>query len=226
MQATRCRCNGENGQSFTVPGVTSWFILSDMAKLYRKTEKGQSEVATRANRLSPRYRAALIMVDGKRTDAELSGMIPAEPESTLAWLTESGFIELASTSANTSRWQNSTAGNTTVAPSTLEDSRGTGRPSGDAVHAPHASASGAINSIADGPPASRLPIERIKRDAVRDMTNLLGPAVEALAIKIERANSREELKGLLDMACQSIANTRGREKAREFAAKYVDGLMV
>lgn len=65
-----------------------------MATVYRKTEKGQREIETRAHRLLPRLRSALILVDGRKTDAELTGMILAETAATLASLLADGFIEV------------------------------------------------------------------------------------------------------------------------------------
>jgi hypothetical protein len=68
-----------------------------MSTIYRKTDKGQSEIDTRASRLVPRLRQALILVDGRRTDVELSKLILAEPEATLAALAQQGFIEAIAT---------------------------------------------------------------------------------------------------------------------------------
>jgi hypothetical protein len=68
-----------------------------MATVYRKTAKGQAEIDTRAHRLVPRLRTALILVDGKRGDAELAKLIFAEPQQTLQTLLDDGFIEVAGT---------------------------------------------------------------------------------------------------------------------------------
>lgn len=65
-----------------------------MAIRYRKTPKGVDEVQTRAHRLPPRARGALILVDGQRTDEELARLIPVQAAETLAALAEAGFIEL------------------------------------------------------------------------------------------------------------------------------------
>ncbi len=188
-----------------------------MANLYRKTEKGQAEVTTRANRLPPRYRAALIMVDGKRTEDELSGMIPAEPESTLRWLTDSGFIERLDGSANTSVW-----GTTGVGTDSVQDKSALAAAKSDAKTATPP----ATSVWPEGPSASRTPIDRIKKDAVRELLGMVGPMAESLAVKIERARSREELKPLLEMGYKTIANTRGTTAANEFHARYIEGLMV
>jgi hypothetical protein len=65
-----------------------------MTTIYRKTAKGRAEIDTRAHRLSPRLRGALIVVDGQRAVAELSGMIAGDAESALQQLLADGFIEV------------------------------------------------------------------------------------------------------------------------------------
>jgi hypothetical protein len=65
-----------------------------MATIYRKTGKGQAEIDTRVFRLSPRMRAALIMVDGHRSDVELAKLIPGGPAAALQALLADGFIEV------------------------------------------------------------------------------------------------------------------------------------
>ncbi len=70
-----------------------------MATVYRKTDKGVAEITTRAHRLAPRYRSALILVDGKKTDEDLHKLILGEPEQTLTGLLAEGFIEVLATLA-------------------------------------------------------------------------------------------------------------------------------
>ena len=65
-----------------------------MPTIFRKTAKGVTEIETRAHRLAPRMRSALIMVDGKRSDADLRPLIQQQPDETLAALAEQGFIEM------------------------------------------------------------------------------------------------------------------------------------
>ena len=65
-----------------------------MPTIFRKTAKGVTEIETRAHRLAPRMRSALIMVDGKRSDADLRPLIAQQPDETLAALAEQGFIEV------------------------------------------------------------------------------------------------------------------------------------
>ena len=65
-----------------------------MATIYRKTEKGQTEIETRLFRLLPRLRTALILVDGHRNDGELAKLLPGDPVATLQSLLADGFIEV------------------------------------------------------------------------------------------------------------------------------------
>lgn len=66
-----------------------------MPTIYRKTEKGQIEIETRVNRLVPRLRSALIMVDGKRTDDDLRKLISGDGEEALQTLLEMAYTEVA-----------------------------------------------------------------------------------------------------------------------------------
>ncbi|HSV68843.1 MAG TPA: hypothetical protein VLI72_01925 [Methylibium sp.] len=64
-----------------------------MPIVYRKTDKGINEIATRAHRLVPRLRSALILVDGKRGDDALGKLILPPADGVLASLLADGFIE-------------------------------------------------------------------------------------------------------------------------------------
>jgi len=71
-----------------------------MPIVYRKTAKGQDEIATRAHRLQPRLRQALILVDGRRSAEEFARMLP-QADDVLRALIEGGFVEAAGTAAPT-----------------------------------------------------------------------------------------------------------------------------
>ncbi len=66
-----------------------------MPTSFRKTAKGQTEIETRAHRLTPRLRGLLILVDGKRDEAALAALVPVpqQAEGLLAELVSQGFIE-------------------------------------------------------------------------------------------------------------------------------------
>ena len=163
-----------------------------MPTIFRKTAKGVTEIETRAFRLAPRMRSALIMVDGKRSDADLRPLIQQQPDETLAALAEQGFIEVLAR---------------TPAP-------------GQAPRA--APASSAAPAIAAAPARPALDFEAQRRAAVRVLNDQLGPGAETLAIRMERARTAEELRPLLATAAQLIANARGRAAGEAYAARFAD----
>jgi hypothetical protein len=65
-----------------------------MTTIYRKTAKGQTEIETRAHRLSPRLRGALIVIDGRRSQSDLAKLIPGDVDATLQQLEADGFIDV------------------------------------------------------------------------------------------------------------------------------------
>ncbi len=62
--------------------------------IYRKTAKGQAEIETRAHRLPPRLRGALIVVDGQRSAQDLAKLIPGDAAACLEQLLADGFIDV------------------------------------------------------------------------------------------------------------------------------------
>ncbi|MFN9744062.1 MAG: hypothetical protein ACK57B_00245 [Betaproteobacteria bacterium] len=154
-----------------------------MPLIYRKTAKGLSEIETRANRLPPRLRSALIVVDGKRNLAELRPLI-LQPDETLAALAEQGFIEAVREAAPPP-------------------------PPPPAPAPAPAAAAGSANEF-----------DQTRRAAVRTLNDLLGPAAESMAIKMEKARNLGELTPLLMQAAQAVANMRGRGAAEAFAKRF------
>ena len=70
-----------------------------MPIIYRKTAKGLAEIETRVYRLSPRLRSVLIMIDGKRSDAELLQMLPQAADALAALVQDDFIAEFARVSA-------------------------------------------------------------------------------------------------------------------------------
>lgn len=164
-----------------------------MTTVYRKSAKGLHEIETRANRLAPRLRTALILVDGRRTDAELRNLIQAEPDATLLALLEAGYIEVVAS-----------APGAPAAPVSL--SRGPGPVPAAAPAAADAAAFAAR-----------------QRGAVRHLTDQLGPLAEAAALRIEKARSWDELRPALEFGQRLLQTARGGAVAAQFAAQFIDG---
>jgi hypothetical protein len=164
-----------------------------MPTLYVKTADGLNEIETRARRISPRARSALILVDGKRTAADIGKMIQQADE-TLQSLLELGLIEVSATKPAEKVPDR-------PAPSTPEAFR-------DTAPAPAA------------PPPTET-VESQRREAVRAVNDLLGPQAESLAIRLEAARNRDELRAALERAAEYIANARGTQSAQQFASRFL-----
>jgi hypothetical protein len=147
-----------------------------MSTIYRKTALGLDEMETRSRRLSPRLRAALIMIDGKREDDELRKIITQHADETLQALIEMGLIEAV------------------------------------AVLPPRPAVS----------PAQAISFEALRRSAVHDLNESLGPEGESLALKMERASDLRQLRPLLETAVTVIGNARGGGAAAKFALKFIE----
>jgi len=165
-----------------------------MATIYRKTAKGHSEIETRAQRLSPRLRSALILIDGRRSDDEVRKLIPQQADETLQLLVEQGFIEII--------------GITQQAP---------------VARAPQAAARPAEAAPPVAAPA--LPprdFATTRAQAVRLFTDMVGPMAEALAMKMERARSPDELRPLVQTAQRIIGNARGGQAAADYGTRFLN----
>jgi hypothetical protein len=164
-----------------------------MATVYRKTEKGQTEIATRQHHLAMKLRSALIMVDGKRTDEELLRMIPGDAQDVLQTLLSQGFIEVISVTAHRPA-PAAGRGPDTVPPA---DSTLTGGPSGsDYV--------------------------TLRQQAARFVTEQLGPMGDDLSMRMEKAKTWADIKPLLIMAQRVLQDNRGPTTAEAFRIRFLD----
>lgn len=159
-----------------------------MPLIYRKTAKGLTEIETRAHRLPPRLRSALILVDGRRDVNDLKPLLMQQAEETLGTLAEQGFIEAVGESAPPPP---------PAAP-----------PPPPPAPAPKAASSAGTD------------FDNTRRAAVRALNDLLGPAAESIAMKMEKARNLAELVPLLTQAAQSVAAMRGRAAAEDFARRF------
>jgi hypothetical protein len=181
--------------------------------IYSKTAKGVAEVAARSGALTPAMRRVLIMVDGRRTAAELELVArDGEFEGIVAALLEKGMIEQTGTvEADIPDWVDDDEEATVL----MESPRGP-----DAVPALRAAAQ-AVAAPAPAPaPAPAEPktptLDERKRMAVRALYDRLGPYGEEPAARIQECKTLEELGEKLTHACRRIALFRGEQAAREY----------
>ena len=57
--------------------------------------------------------------------------------------------------------------------------------------------------------------------AVRLFTDMVGPMAEALALKMERTRSPDELRPLVQTAQRIIGNTRGGQAAADYGTRLL-----
>lgn len=153
--------------------------------VYAKTPKGVAEVAARSGGLSLAARRVLIMVDGKRTVAELTPLArPGEIEAILETLVAQGYVQPV----------NSAAERTSAA------AEPGGTESGD--------------ELAEERPVATL--EAVKRRAVRELSDRLGPDAEVMALRIEQCRTVDELRQRLHEAERLVAGILGEAHGQEF----------
>jgi hypothetical protein len=158
--------------------------------IYRKTEKGRNEIATRANKLGLRERTMLIMVDDKTTRAGLlaKNSHPTS-EGILNSLLADGYIEVASATE--------AAGAAPAAPPPA-----TGEPATFAAAAVQVEVS----------------MESASRFACRALVTYLGPGADDLTALVEKCKGVEELRTRLEKCRDVIQAMAGRRKSEEFWA--------
>lgn len=158
--------------------------------IYRKTEKGRTEIATRVNRLGLRERTMLIMVDDKTTRAGLlaKNSHPTS-EGILNTLLADGYIEIAS--------------GTEVASSSP---------------APATPAPAAAPTVAPPAPDVEVSLQSASRYACRALVTFLGPGADDLTALVEKCKDVGELTARFEKCRDVIQAMAGKRKAEEFWA--------
>lgn len=179
-------------------------------RTFRKTSKGLAEIETRANKLPVRLRSVLIMVDGRLQERELHRVIGDALGTLLQELLSGGFIEPVGGTGETG-------------PGSLPAAAPAPAPKAVPAAAPAPAPAPAAEAAAAQATRSLGPTEflALRREAVRSLTDQIGPMAEALAVKMENARGWNDLKPLLVIGAQILANTRGRAAAEAFAARFI-----
>lgn len=161
-----------------------------MATVYRKTDKGRREIETRADRLLPRLRSVLIVIDGRRDERQLRPLVAGDLEAALGALLQGGYIE----------------------PSAVLDDR--------AARAAEPPGGARIEAAAPAPAAQSL--DERRREAARFLNDRLGPAGEAIAVRVESSRSALDLGAALDRAELLLRQLEGAAAATAFRQKFID----
>lgn len=165
--------------------------------IYRKTEKGRTEIATRANKLGLRERSMLIMVDDKSSRRELLQKNPhPTSEGILNDLLAQGFIETVMSGGDVPEAAAPPEAPPTTAPP----------PAAPAVAA------------APRDPTIEVSMVSAARFASRALVTYLGPSADELAAMVEKAKNPAELGKTMEKCRDVIQAMAGRRKAEEFWA--------
>jgi hypothetical protein len=171
-------------------------VMAD-AGIYRKTEKGRNEIATRANKLGLRERTMLIMVDDKTTRA---GLVAKNTHPTsdgiINDLLARGYIEVVRDTA---------AADAAPAPATAEPAAAAPPPA-------------AADPAAPGAAPVEVSMQSASRYACRTLVTLLGPGADDLTTLVEKCKSVEELTARFEKCRDVIQAMAGKRKADEFWA--------
>ena len=158
--------------------------------IYRKTAKGSEAIANRQSGLGPRHRSLLIMMDGRRSVAELApvGSALGDVTELMQVLVAEGLIEPLQQPAPAS------------APAPL---------------AAAASAPAPLAAAAD-PAKARISLSHAQRHAVRLLNDLLGPGAAELCMKLEASKTGQEFRAALQRTEAVLRDAVGPKKAERF----------
>jgi len=158
--------------------------MLDDRLVYAKTARGIAEVGTRSDAVSLAARRVLIMIDGKRTLAELAPLSSTGDIGPIVEQLEAqGMVQLVS------------AGEPTNPP--------TGPGAVDAAE-----------DLADERLVASL--DALKRRAVRELSDRLGPDAEVMAVRIEHCRTTDDLRQRLLEAERLVAGMLGDAQAQDF----------
>ena len=176
---------------------------------FKKTEKGQAEIESAARQLPQRLRMVLVLVDGKRSAADLQQLLAAATPEALRSLLDEGYIAA------------------TPAPPRRSSSPAT--PSTPSTQAPQsvfrASVMPSRFDVASRPGTEAATDEQ-RAQIERSLRRALGPTADSLIETVRKARTVGDLIEVLKTAQRAISNARGKDIAEEFASRYgsLDGL--
>jgi hypothetical protein len=170
--------------------------MLDRTATYHKSDKGLEAIGKRAGgELSPRQRSMLILVDGRRSFAELSrlGSVLGDAHLLLAQLEVEGYIEPGEPR--------------------------TGPPSAPApLNSDFGGLDGATSRPAPlAPTALHVPLQQAQRFAVDKLSDLLGPAGDDLCDYIQATGSEQEFRAAVRRTEAILRELVGPELATQFS---------
>ncbi len=168
----------------------------DDGLVFAKTERGVAEVAQRAAGLSMMERRILIMTDGVRTVADLALLVkPGEIAGLLGRLEALGLVHRIGGFTAVQRPLRAAEPVATGFGATDEAEATSSLPAGD---------------------RNLLTVDEVKRRAVRELNDRLGPEAESMALRFENCRGADELRDRLREAERLVAGFLGEPAAQDF----------
>lgn len=177
---------------------------------FKKTEKGQAEIESTARQLPQRLRMVLVLVDGKRSAADLQQMLAAATPEALRSLLDEGYI------AATPAPRRSSSGSKSNATA----------PSSEAPASMFKASVMPSRFDVASRPGTEAATDEQRAQIERSLRRALGPTADSLIETVRQARTVGDLIEVLKTAQRAIANARGKDIAEEFASRYgsLDGL--
>lgn len=185
--------------------------------VFDKTDKGRTEIATRANRLAARQRTLLLLVDGHRDTIELMEKVAGLGlnEKALVELLKGGFIQVHRASADTA-----TATDTAPAPAGAESdaavSGGSAAAESDQAPAARAAYSDDATGVRGAATKGILRDGETQYQALYNFYNetirsAIGLRGYALQLKVERATTIADFRVLRQAYLDGVLKAKGPE---------------
>jgi hypothetical protein len=163
----------------------------EQTTVFAKTARGIAEVAVRGGALSLTARRVLIMVDGRRSIAELAPLLrPGEIDTVVAQLEMQGFVQRL--------------GEAPPPP-----------PSPRTVRYEPSYEDGPV-SDAEEERSPLMTLDEARRRAVRELNDRLGPDATTMSIRIEQCTNADDLRERLREAERLVAGFLGDLVAQDF----------
>jgi hypothetical protein len=164
----------------------------EQTTVFAKTPRGIAEVAVRGGALSLTARRVLIMVDGRRSIAELAPLLrPGEIDTVVAQLEMQGFVQRL--------------GEAPPPP-----------PSPRTVRYEATGYEYGPGSDAEEERSPLMTLDEARRRAVRELNDRLGPDATTMSIRIEQCTNAEDLRERLREAERLVAGFLGDLVAQDF----------
>jgi hypothetical protein len=174
----------------------------DKNTLFAKTDQGREALGSRPPSLRPRLRSLLIMIDGKRSVAEMDQVTGGEGSAAplLEQLEAEGWIARLNGAAPAASQSASAHPSPEKAP--------------------------AATDVEPGTSAATLPFKEARSTVVRFINDQMGPMGEQLAMRVESCKTPADLQAALSRIRDGLRNFKGQAAVQRFDQEFVPRLPI